>query len=630
MAAAWTLVVAWAAAAQPLATLLPDTTVLAVEVAPGNADATTLEALFADLVDPAAAGAVAAFAELVASGVPGGPASPHLPARRDLHAEFTEACPELAGELGELADGDSWSAALGVTLSRANPRPGALAALLPGSRAQSARLLAALVACFDGRRHGDQDTTAIYRLSTPTSDPFFAAAQGGLLLAATDPDLLRAGLRRAAGSGERSLADTRVGRYAAQLEPSAIAITLNATALADLVPGNAARGGQAGVARLAERAKTTLLALGGVAIGITVDDGGVLAQAVSPWDAALAAAAGEHELLALLGCGGCSLGRAPYLPASAESVVAGALRPAALEAWVDSWLADASAAGLFGGEVVTLRGAAAESLGLDLGAALVDWPAGAWYRVTTGVLGTDLRDWVLGPPTLTAVPVASEAAARRAVDLWLAALADLRRAARAAPWARSPAGAALVDGGLSVREASHGGVDYLRVRAAPSLDVGIAVAHGHLLLGTPTASLLAALDEWPTSPAPAGRVARALESVHSAPGDVVGYSVVDVRSLLDGAAAVVDLASGPVAGAIWLGAVSLADAAERHAVRYPAGGSAEQAATPTYDDALRVMDAVVAALETLASRTSVAVGTVSVHDDARWAAWRLELSGRGR
>ena len=46
---------------------------------------------------------------------------------------------------------------------------------------------------------------------------------------------------------------------------------------------------------------------------------------------------------------------------------------------------------------------------------------------------------------------------------------------------------------------------------------------------------------------------------------------------------------------------------------------------PTYDDALVLTDLLVEALELLADKVGMTVGTSSIEDDARWSSWRLTL-----
>src|SRR5690606_13280821 len=231
---------------------------------------------------------------------------------------------------------------------------------------------------------------------------------------------------------------------------------------------------------------------------------------------------------AMLACEGCALADPAPVPAGAVAVSGDAFPVHAAVKWVDSWFAELGATGAFGGETVTLRSLLAGELGFDLDAALLDWFGGSWHATVLGAYGTDLRDWLQGPPTLTVLPVTAEAAAWEGVRRWLAAAEDLdwlaQGLAREAGQARPPS----FEEAVSVRELTHAGVDYLRLRAGPSLDVGVAVFDDQLVIGTPVASLLAAIDRRGGSGAGAGAERLGLDAGALPAGRLVGYSVTDV------------------------------------------------------------------------------------------------------
>src|SRR5690606_20386699 len=79
-------------------------------------------------------------------------------------------------------------------------------------------------------------------------------------------------------------------------------------------------------------------------------------------------------------------------------------------------------------------------------------------------------------------------------------------------------------------------VDYLRVRSGPSVDVGVAVFGGHLVVGSPPASLHAAIDVHLGAPPAAGVVWRTYESLGRVGGDVVAYDLTDAPAFLRGLA----------------------------------------------------------------------------------------------
>lgn len=611
---------AFAAAQRPLTALLPDTTVLAVEVTPAAFEPGALRSLLAGL-DTAEAAAVwddvqALLVALLDEGAAGHEAE-DLDAWRD---QLAQGCPALATAVEDVEAG-GWTAALGVSVSRFAPRPGALVVARAGSRAAGARLLAGAVACFDGRRFGAEGPSTIFLLGDESGTPLLVAERDGALVVATDPDLLRGALRRAGGSGEPSHADARISGYAAQLEPAGVRVTLDLNAVADAM--GLFRGAVVPeAAELFDRLVTTLRVVNGYAWGVALDERGLTVATVGAWDARLAAAEGEDALLAMLACEGCALADPAPVPAGAVAVSGDAFPVHAAVKWVDSWFAELGATGAFGGETVTLRSLLAGELGFDLDAALLDWFGGSWHATVLGAYGTDLRDWLQGPPTLTVLPVTSEAAAWEGVRRWLAAAEDLDWLAqgltREAGQARPP----RFEEAVSVRELTHAGVDYLRLRAGPSLDVGVAVFDDQLVIGTPVASLLAAIDRRGGSGAGAGAERLGLDAGALPAGRLVGYSVTDVGAFLRGLADVAELAAGTVATTLWLGGYGLSEA---ELDLLPEG-----AALPTYDDLLVLTDVAVAALELLAERTGPAVGTTAFRDDARWSTWSLPLRTPGR
>lgn len=609
------LVPALAAAQRPLSALLPDTTVLAFELTPAELEGAVLHGLFEGLDTTEAGRVLAELQELfteVAGGVMEAPED-----ERDIGAlkgMLAEECPALMDVLEEAA-GQRVSAALGVSISRFDPEPDALLVMRPGTRLLSARLLAGAVACFDGRRYGEEGGSAIYLFADGSEMPLLVAELGGDLVAGTDPDLLRGAIRRAAGSGEPALADSRIAGYAQGLEPAGMKVTLNLAALAEAA--GLFRGAlPAEVAPLYERFVTTLQIVNGYAWSVSFGADGLTLRSVAAWDEALAHASGEEELLAVLSCAGCNVGDPPIQLTGAVGVTAGAYPLEASVAWLDSWLQDASEAGLFGGEALTVEGAFEEFLGLDLSAALLDWLEGSWYTTTLGVLDTDLSNWVMGLPNLTIAPVTSEEAAWSGVQLWLEAARDSDALADAMFGSEGVEGAMRFSEAVSVRELERGGVDYLRVRSGPNVDLGIAVFDGHLVVGSPVASLYAAIDARDQAGRLPEGLAGALDGAARSPGTLVGYSVTDTSSYLQGLGRIAELASGSVATTLWLAGVGMVT----DELGLPPRGNA-----PTFDEILTLTDVAVDALELLAERTGEAVGVTTVEDGARWGTWRLPL-----
>lgn len=613
LAAAAALAVFTAAAAQPsVATLLPATTVLAVHLSPEGVDTSTLESLLADLDLDRAAQAARKLAALIEEADLAPSSGEDAPGPfTDLAAE----CPELADAVREDAFGP---VVVGVSVSRFDPMPDLVAAARPAEPEAAARLVEAAVACLDGTVLGSEGGAELHLLADGSDMPLVMAAAEGFVVVATDPDLVRGALRRARGAGEPGFASTRLGSISGSMTDSGLGVTLDLAAAADaleLYRGVLGEAPQAGP--VLDRFVTTLRVLGGFAWHVTVDGGGVVVESVTAFDQRLAAAAGEDELLALLTCEGCEPTVPDLLPRDAVALSGGVYRVGALVDWLETWFADLREAGLVDAD---LRGTLEGALGVDLDDALLAWVGDSWHTAVLEVLGTDARTWLQGLPAVVAVPVSSEDAARRGVGLWLEALGNLGEMGELLAEDAGAPDELRLDGVVAVRERSYRGVGYLRLRAGPTFDLGVAVFGGHLVLGWPAASLHAAVDAYLGSYVPAGVAWRTYESLGIEGTGVTGYRLVDAPAFLRGLARVADLAAGPVATAAWLAAQgAAAGLAQDDAPGLPAEDLL------TYDELIALADVVTEALEALADRTGVAVGTTELRNGARWTTWRLPL-----
>lgn len=609
-------------AQRQLTDLLPDTTVLAVELTPQQFDPTVLRGMFAEL-DTAEAERVWGEYEKLLSGFMGSSPFESSSVMQEFEAfreDFVAECPALWNAI-EAAVGREWSAAFGVSVSRFDPEPDLLFITRAASRSLSAQVLAGAITCFDGRRFGMEGSSPIYLFADGSEVPLLVAEAGGALVASSDPDLLRGVIRRANGSGEAALSDTLIASYANQLGPAGMKVTLNLAAVADTL---AIMRGSVPPEALAlfDRLGTTLRVVNGVAWAVSLDADGIVINSVSPWDAALAEANGEEALLALLSCAECELPTASF-PVHAVAVEAGAFPLNALVDWVDTWFDDlVEAEVLSGDEDFSVRGAFAEATGVDLGVALLDWLDGSFQSYTTGVYDTDLANWLMGLPTVTTVRVTSEEAAWRGVRSWLEIAENVSdMASRMA----NPYGSASTfrgfDQAIAVQELEYQGVDYLRVRAALNLDVGVAVVNDHLVVASPVGALYQAIDGGRLGLPIIDRAARITDiagigNAAGANGRLVGYSVIATPAFLEGLGRVAELASSGIATGLWLGGIGAAE-------ELPTGS---EVVPPSYADALVLTDLLVDALELMTGKFGMASGTAVIDNDARWTTWRLPLN----
>src|SRR5690606_25393771 len=406
-----------------VASLLPETTVLALHLSPEGVDTSTLGSLVDDLDLERAAASARSLAALFEEAVGGELHDAELPV--DPLEELAVTCPDLAAALEAAADSFG-PTVLGVSLSRFDPVPDVVAVTRPEEHDVASRLAAAAADGLDGTSLGREGDAELYLLADGAELPFVVAESDGFLVASTDPELARGALRRAQGSREPGFADTRLGALSTSLTARGLGATLNLAAAADAVElyrGILGEAPEAGP--LLDRFVTTLRALGGFAWHVSVDAGGLVVESVSAFDSRLAAEAGEDELLALLACRGCELSGPELLPRDAVGLRGGVFSASALVAWVDSWLADAREAGLVGDAA---PGSLEGLLGVDLGDLLLDWVGVSWSAAWLDVLATDARPWLQGLPAVVTVPVTSEDEARRGVELWLDTLASLAAA----------------------------------------------------------------------------------------------------------------------------------------------------------------------------------------------------------
>jgi len=186
-----------AARAQPsVASLLPETTVLALHASPEGVDASTLASLLDDLDVERAADALRKLGALIEGAADLAEATEDGPLD-ELAAE----CPELADAL-EAAGRAFGPTAVGVSVSRFDPVPDLVLASRPADDGAAEGLVAAAVECFGGTVLGREGTADVYLLFDGTDLPLLAAASEGFVVVSTDPELARGALRRAHGSSE--------------------------------------------------------------------------------------------------------------------------------------------------------------------------------------------------------------------------------------------------------------------------------------------------------------------------------------------------------------------------------------------------------------------------------------------
>jgi hypothetical protein len=533
---------------RPLEGLLPATTVAAFYVGPTSGDLAVLEDVLAGLDTDTASDTLHRLVRLI-----DGEAF-DLNGELDLGAllrdELALECPAIESVWDDDATpGLFGPGVLAISVSPFNPFPGVIALIRPADAGYAAMLQDTLLECLPEGPTFTQDDVTLYVIGDGGDMPLVVARFDDTFVAATDPDLVRAAVRLARGSDEPSHLDTAVGAAASALMDGGLGVSVDfgavAAGLQSLTGMLAADPTEAAVL---ERALASLASLGGMAGRLTIDQDGFRFDGFAAPDAS----AGDAALASLVACEDCSVGVGALLPAGAVSTGGWYVDLRAAVAYLDGWLADLAP---LIGEQLDVRGLAREA-GLDLDALLLDWIGERWHTAQLGVLGTDLRGWIVGPGTVVSVPVASEAAALAGLAGWRALLegdgapmvGDVidELMFMVDPFGPGASGLFPEGGLLSVREMTYRGVAFERWRVGPTTDVGFAVIDAHLVAAMPASALHAVIDvhlgaDAVRDDAVLGPLLRAV------PGNAVAFEVADPSRQLRALADLSDLLAAPLA-----------------------------------------------------------------------------------
>jgi hypothetical protein len=475
------LLFAGLAAANPLLAVTPSTAAVVLEIAPDAAPPPGLVEALAGIGWGDHLDTLTRLAEVLDADLDFGEDPENLMA--DLLEEVAYICPPLADALEGVNPASLFGdALLSVHLNPFNPVPQLLAIARPSDPEAFAAVQDAVIACFGGQAL-EQDGVALEIVFDGSEFPLVLARHEGYFFAASDPNLSRWVVRQLAGAGEASLADAPLGQALEQLGAGGWGIGADLGALAPLID-LAQEAVPPELLETIESLKGTLTSIGVVAARVGWDAAGLRAEGVQ----FAPLASGTSALDALLGESRAAT-LPPFLPQGSVALSSAVVPWSNLVAAIDELLVPLGAAL---GEPLDMRMLASGFLGLDLDSSWLAWAGDHLHTVTLAPLGTDLRGWLQGAPTLLSVPVLDEELARAALPDLIGFITTIATVfdglstelmGLADPFGATPS-LPPADQLLVTRETIYG-VSFDRIRVGPSIDFGLTVLDGHLLVVSP-------------------------------------------------------------------------------------------------------------------------------------------------
>lgn len=398
----------------------------------------------------------------------------------DAGGAALETCPAAAA----LFDGSDYSGAafrglFSVGFSPFNPLPATtmLLELAPDHTQLAEDALAALLGCAAESglaevHELDQDGSVFWQVIVDYELNLAISIEGGVLAVSSSADQLRQVLRLQAGSGEPSMADSRLYDTWQALERgvSGIDWMIDYAVLGDLAE---LFGAGLEAPELGSQLARSLRTAGGAVGSLSFADAELVWVNQSMPDAA----GGDAPLFDLLLSAGLQLSAPPLLPEGGVLVSSQLLNVQGFFGYLQHWL---DQLGPLIGEELDLNELAAMA-GVDLDTVLLDWLGNEAHVVQLEPsfgLGSLLR----GPSQLLMVAVTDPLAA----ETGFAELLELFRQFSAVD--------EEFDLGFDSRAAAWRGVGYTRLRVGPVTDLGYALLDGYLVVASPSVVLHRAID----------------------------------------------------------------------------------------------------------------------------------------
>ena len=425
--------------------------------------------------------------------------------REAMAEEINEFCPEFASLEALSADYEApaaYEAVAAVSIEGFNPIP-AVTALLrvdDASAAYYTQVRDVMLGCaeLDGMEitRLEQDGVPLFVVNDGGDLPVVIANAGNVFMAGTNPNELRAVIRKLNGSNEAGFAGSALATQLTDMQASnALSVSVDFAALAAVLDPYSdfiVRDDES--AYLVERGLAALRTLGGFAGTLAITDEGFVSEQsllVNP-------DGGDDALAALLLCETCQVTEVFLAPEGSVEVSGQYLPWRELFVYAQGWL-DGMSKLTETTQEFDIKTLVMDEFGLDLDTALFNWLGSDIYSVRIEALGSSLQS-LLYETQAVIIPVSSVEAAE-------AGLAEL--AAFIEPFQNELIsefdlmnefgpliGSPLAGSQLAIREYDYSGVRVKQFQSGFNNNFGLAFVGNHLVITSPASAMESIIDTY--------------------------------------------------------------------------------------------------------------------------------------
>lgn len=392
----------------------------------------------------------------------------------------------------------------------------------------------------------DQDGVTLYVVGDAGDFPVVVGSYNNHFFAGTNPESLRAIVRKLNGASEESFADTRLAQELnARFDPSGnnLSFSLDLAQIADVAEGFAdfvIDGPE--TEYLVNRGLSMLRTLGGLAGQVSANAEGLLVE--SSWT--INPDGGDTALLDLVLCDHCKAS-SPYLaPEGALAVSSSYLPWRELYTYLESWVSGLESVT---GERIDLKATLNDEFGFDLDVALFNWLGSDMHQVVLEPFGPNLKTLIYGSSQYMVVPVSSVEAAQAGIaelkEKAMPVLLELAEEFDVPRDLEDELGFDSLEQMLAVRSYSYNGTEINRLQFSVNGDLGYAFVGNYLVIGSPASSVEKAIDTFAGA-----RTILEDAAYREARGDLSGLSSFyygNEQAQMQGLAEVLEILSQPLA-----------------------------------------------------------------------------------